>query len=742
MAIGLHGKGQAGVRVTRWEPNDLDWRPVGDIIDICALFPTDCDLKALDIGRDGDRVTLVVVRSDNLVLLYRTTLTETGTQPWELNFVADGYDDQAEKGSFIGASLSGRTDVLALTRGVSLEVYFPPDDMNTTQGNLFAVQNYAINMTTEVSLIQTFLKYNETASIVQEASAVKMSVDGKSLLVYCDGDGGIDYVVRYIVSPEVAPLANTVKNFTTSQLSDEEIESGLSKVRFSADASSMAIRVRTVDGPRVRLVTYNTTSQDFDFVGARSSDVAEELRLNQDFGNDFIDENGDFGLSYDAGTYVQVGQEGPEGYGIVPRCTGAAKHYRMSILLDENPSFVSWALETYQVLGPLTFRQRTVRECDNCYFDDDRFGRGVIAEDICVQNSYDPCLRARFQSDIGLQIGSGMVLFKGGHEMSRYEGTSTQPFVYLPNPNLVDKCRVTELECGDNEAHIVVQMDLDDFSSKDTSWTLTDGLGATLAQGGNFTDDEDRTTMLSQVCVPKDEILELSILDGFPDSDFFGDMSDGDIYRIDGLCCDWGKGGYKLFVDGKEMHSLEGRRPFRRERVVFDVNGVLAQTVPITIEIQTDGFPDELIWWFETEDRSEIWWWRDYSKMPVLAPNAYVTETVYLLEGETYYLGMWDRFGDGFCCENGPGYYNVYWGAEVDPNKLIVVGDANFGGENSREHLLVISEDSILKATQAPVPQPTTEPPVSNNATTPVDEALVDGNSTVPPMDNVTNSGL
>ena len=72
MAIGIHGLSKAGVRITRWEPNDLDWRPVGDVIDICSSSPVNCDLLAVDIGRDGDRVMLAVVRKDNVVQVYRT----------------------------------------------------------------------------------------------------------------------------------------------------------------------------------------------------------------------------------------------------------------------------------------------------------------------------------------------------------------------------------------------------------------------------------------------------------------------------------------------------------------------------------------------------------------------------------------------------------------------------------------------------------------------------------------------
>jgi hypothetical protein len=682
LAIGIHGNNRAGIRVVRWESNDSYWRPVGDVIEVCQLTFNDCDLRALDTWRDGNRLTLVAVRTDGVVLLYRTNLTETGTQPWELQYAAFG--------SFTGASLSGHTVVLALTRERFLEVYFPPDTKTDTTGNLTKVKHYSIDMKTEVFLIQTFLGYSVNASAVQKISAVKMGADGKSLLVHCEGKGGMDYIVRYIISLEVAPLANAFKNFSTSSLTEPDRQRGLQKVRFSADGSSMVVRVKTqsTNEQRLQAVVYNTTSQDFDTVGG-------DLRIDEK----------DFGLSHDAATVFQLTTEGPVAYALMSRCRDSEHYYHMSILLDESPSALSWSFETYKLLGSLSFRHRTVRECDRCYFDDDRFGRGIAAEDICVQQNFDSCLRVSFQSDIGMQTGSGMVLFRDGLEVTSCEGADAKRFVYLSNPDLEDTCRLEELRCSSGESHIIVQMDLDDLSSKDTSWTLKKSSGAILAEGGNFTNDEDRTTILTQACAPKNEVLRLSIRDGFPDSDFFGNMSDGDIYRIDGLCCDWGKGGYRVFIDGEEIHSLQGRRPFRQERLVFDRNGVIAQTVPVTIEMQTDAYPDEIIWWLETEDRSEIWWWRDYAKNFVLTPNAYVTETVYLMEGETYYLGMWDRFGDSFCCEFGNGYYNVYWGIEVDPEKLMLVGNASFDEENLQEQLLVISEDSILQATPTPQPQ-------------------------------------
>jgi hypothetical protein len=165
------------------------------------------------------------------------------------------------------------------------------------------------------------------------------------------------------------------------------------------------------------------------------------------------------------------------------------------------------------------------------------------------------------------------------------------------------------------------------------------------------------------------------------------------------------------------------------EQVVFDGSGeVVVKTVPVTFELQTDMYPDEVIWWFESPDASEVWWWRDYQATQV-APNSYIRETVYLPEGGIYYLVVWDRFGDGFCCgDTGNGFYNLYWGTEVDPSKQIVIGDADFGGiTNFKDHLIEVLESSILSPTTLaptslpPVAAPISAAPVAPSTMAPVD---------------------
>lgn len=212
-----------------------------------------------------------------------------------------------------------------------------------------------------------------------------------------------------------------------------------------------------------------------------------------------------------------------------------------------------------------------------------------------------------------------------------------------------------------------------------------------------------------------------SLLDGNPSEDFVNGNGDPDKYRIDGLCWDWGKGGYRIFVDSQEVHSLQGKRDFRLEQVVFDGSGKLltsSKTVPVTFEIQTDMYPDEVLWWFESPDASEVWWWRDYQATQV-APHSYIRETVYLPQGGTYYLVVWDRFADGFCCgETGDGFYNLYWGTEVDASKQMVIGDADFGGiTNYKDHLIEVSESSIVSPPtggSTPIESPSTDAPIVN----------------------------
>jgi hypothetical protein len=75
-------------------------------------------------------------------------------------------------------------------------------------------------------------------------------------------------------------------------------------------------------------------------------------------------------------------------------------------------------------------------------------------------------------SILGLQSGSGVVLFRDGVEVSRYEESGKDEFVYyIAHPELAPQCEIPALVCGNDEVHIVVETILD-RNPKDTTWEL------------------------------------------------------------------------------------------------------------------------------------------------------------------------------------------------------------------------------------------------------------------------------
>ena len=93
-------------------------------------------------------------------------------------------------------------------------------------------------------------------------------------------------------------------------------------------------------------------------------------------------------------------------------------------------------------------------------------------------------------------------------------------------------------QCGSNEVEIVVQILTDDYGTE-TSWTLTDLNGDTIALGGQGGVYQNTTLYEDTVCVPNTECVIFSI------NDTWGD----------GICCTVGEGSYTVYVDGTIVAS-------------------------------------------------------------------------------------------------------------------------------------------------------------------------------------------
>ena len=93
----------------------------------------------------------------------------------------------------------------------------------------------------------------------------------------------------------------------------------------------------------------------------------------------------------------------------------------------------------------------------------------------------------------------------------------------------------------------------------------------------------------------------------------------------------------------------------------------------ITVQIQLDDFPTDTGWVLKCDD----------VVLQMVAAGDYaethqtVTELVQVTEGADCVFTITDEFNDGICCENGAGFYRIYYGESttaVQPNYLLAEG--------------------------------------------------------------------
>merc|ERR1712032_353415 len=121
----------------------------------------------------------------------------------------------------------------------------------------------------------------------------------------------------------------------------------------------------------------------------------------------------------------------------------------------------------------------------------------------------------------------------------------------------------------------------------------------------------------------------------------------------DGVCCEQGDGYYEVYID----NSLEIKGgPFaKEEKKTFGKCGGEGG-VEIKVSVKTDKYPSETSWALT-----------DISSGDQIAAGSGYTE-----EGKHYsttkavpavscfQFNILDSYGDGVCCEQGDGYYEVY----------------------------------------------------------------------------------
>jgi hypothetical protein len=154
------------------------------------------------------------------------------------------------------------------------------------------------------------------------------------------------------------------------------------------------------------------------------------------------------------------------------------------------------------------------------------------------------------------------------------------------------------------------------------------------------------------VCLDADRCYRFTIYDSY----------------ADGICCDYGPGWYEVYYggvqvwSGAQFGSSETSPPF----------GDACGDATVLIDIYTDGFGEETTWQFADRNSGAI----------LASGGPYTPYTLYQIpipvdSAGCYDFTIYDEFGDGICCWEGNGYYDVYF-----EDQLVCTG-GEFGYEET-----------------------------------------------------------
>jgi hypothetical protein len=150
----------------------------------------------------------------------------------------------------------------------------------------------------------------------------------------------------------------------------------------------------------------------------------------------------------------------------------------------------------------------------------------------------------------------------------------------------------------------------------------------------------------------------------------------------DGVCCGFGRGRYKLFLDGDSQPLFNGGRfgAAEQETFVIDDTSIVEGTgaVEYALVVQYDEYPAEVEWSLETTSGDLI---TGLGLNAVTDSFEYVRLAVNLEPGQDYVINVGDGYGDGFCCSNGRGYIAVFAIIDGDEDNALQLGGglADFG---------------------------------------------------------------
>lgn len=205
---------------------------------------------------------------------------------------------------------------------------------------------------------------------------------------------------------------------------------------------------------------------------------------------------------------------------------------------------------------------------------------------------------------------------------------------------------------------------------KETSWTLKNSGGTTIASGSGYT--QANSTINQSYNLAADTYT-------FTINDSYGD----------GICCNYGNGSYTWKAGSTTLTSGASFSSSQTRTFTVGSNntgGGGKSTTDISVSIRTDNYPEEITWQVRNSSGIAVGGGGPYS-----GKNTSYNKTLSLAAG-SYTFVINDSYGDGICCSQGNGSYTVRNGSTS------LASGGSFGSSESKSFSVVSGRGTILQA--------------------------------------------
>ena len=201
--------------------------------------------------------------------------------------------------------------------------------------------------------------------------------------------------------------------------------------------------------------------------------------------------------------------------------------------------------------------------------------------------------------------------------------------------------------CSDNE--VTLNLNFDNYASE-TSWTLKNSSGQTVASGSGYSNGDASIT--ETFCLPAG-CYDFTINDSYGD----------------GICCSYGNGSYSLVSEGTTLASGASFTSSETKQICV---GPPACT-DVTLSLVFDNYGSETSWDLKDNTGQVVESGSGYTNS-----SADVNETFCLPAG-CYDFTIYDSYGDGICCSYGNGSYSLTSGGST------LASGASFGSSETKQ---------------------------------------------------------